>query len=693
MAPTPGSSLLFHPKPKKGQNKTMPPPRPVPPKIPISEATPIQKAQTDDIKWPEEPYDEYKLVSSCLNGWKYDVMKFDSRKPADILTWSAPVKLNRKELRRSNSAVDGSNGAAVKAMGAMMGPDGKPVIGMDGRIVMVDAEGKPIHPDSSDSSNVKEKGKDKAQGAKKKFQKKTKQVFKLPEETRQLRKEERYPWVIEDARGEEVWVASMEEVAKAKTQAFFMPASNNTFKFVPAHRWYKFQKKPNYHIPDLEEAESLMAMRQRNKDPERWLLHKRNGQGPSAATSALFKAEADSTGLSGDSSVGQSLGPGGRRLRTVVTGSESLFGDEDEDAGSQRRRQRDLGADADYDEVPYQEDFADDEEKVNPEEEEDDIAKDMEERLQRAYMTANKQRDNGMYESDEEDEVELSGAGKAMKKLVNKLEKNTAYDSDEEKNPYASSEEEEEEEEPIVSNEPAVQVQPSRTKTPRSGSQAPSQANPPPLSQPGTGSNADSRATSPVPNHGGHAVVAKRATSPKAPKPKSIGTNSVRAGSPLVLSTALGDAPRATSPSTSSPGQTNGASGSHATSPSVPAKPNNKRKATEEPDAAVIAPSPSTAGGPPKAKKRKAIAPILGPDGKPIDLEDRVVIDWLRVTPGVTTRDCILHFQPYLRDEEKKMRFTALIKEVAQLRGGVLALRSAYRSGGSAAPVASSSDM
>jgi transcription initiation factor TFIIF subunit alpha len=51
----------------------------------------------------------------------------------------------------------------------------------------------------------------------------------------------------------------MEEVAKAETQAFFMPASNNTFKFVPAHRWYKFQKKPNYHIPNLEEAEALVC--------------------------------------------------------------------------------------------------------------------------------------------------------------------------------------------------------------------------------------------------------------------------------------------------------------------------------------------------------------------------------------------------------------------------------------------------
>jgi hypothetical protein len=62
------------------------------------------------------------------------------------------------------------------------------------------------------------------------------------------------------------------------------------------------------------------------------------------------------------------------------------------------------------------------------------------ERLQREYMSANKQRDTGIDESDEEDhDPALSGAGKAIKKLMNKHEKNEAYESDEESNPYASS--------------------------------------------------------------------------------------------------------------------------------------------------------------------------------------------------------------------------------------------------------------
>src|SRR6266404_3553109 len=117
-----------------------------------------------------------------------------------------------------------------------------------------------------------------------------------------------------------------------------------------------------------------MAMRQRNKDPERWLLQKRNGQGPSAATSAMLKGEPTEGSIRGGS--GQSLGPGGRRLRAVVNSSARLFGDDDDDGQS---RSRDLGQDADYDEVPYHEDFADDEEKVLPEDhQEDELEKEME---------------------------------------------------------------------------------------------------------------------------------------------------------------------------------------------------------------------------------------------------------------------------------------------------------------------------
>ena len=162
-----------------------------------------------------------------------------------------------------------------------------------------------------------------------------------------------------------------------------------------------------------------------------------------------------------------------------------------------------------------------------------------------------------------------------------------------------------------------------------------------------------SRATSPVPNHGGHSIVAKRATSPKVPKPKA-GIPS-RAGSPLA-------SPNGVSPPAS-----------RATSPVAAAPPGGKllkRKATEEGGGVPT-------DGAPRPKKRKA------PAG---ELEDRMVIDWLRNTPNATTRECIQHFARYLTDDAKKGRFTALVKEVAQLSAGVLVLRAAFRDG--AAPAA-----
>lgn len=64
----------------------------------------------------------------------------------------------------------------------------------------------------------------------------------------------------------------------------------------------------------------------------------------------------------------------------------------------------------------------------------------VQERLKREYKLANKRREGYVDESDEdEDESQLSKDGKSLKKLMRKLEKNVAYESDEERNPYASS--------------------------------------------------------------------------------------------------------------------------------------------------------------------------------------------------------------------------------------------------------------
>ena len=60
------------------------------------------------------------------------------------------------------------------------------------------------------------------------------------------------------------------------------------------------------------------------------------------------------------------------------------------------------------------------------------------------------------------------------------------------------------------------------------------------------------------------------------------------------------------------------------------------------------------------------------------ELTQDLLVRWLRASPGATTRDCIQYFQPCLTDDEKKGNFTKLVKEVASLKGGVLALNSQY---------------
>ncbi|KAJ7129670.1 hypothetical protein C8R44DRAFT_777377 [Mycena epipterygia] len=654
MGPKPNLATLFHPK--KGAKKDAPVPSPKKPSAPRPK--PIPNDEEEELQFPDTTFQEFKVMSSALNGWKYDVMKFDSRKPVDLTTWPAPIKLNRKEMRRDDASV------SQVAVGPMLGLDGKPVVGPDGKFVMVDAEGKPIHADSG--RDAKGKGPAAANG-KKKFQKKTRQVYVVPEETRQLRREERYPWVMEDATQAETWVGQLEDISKAGTHAFFMPAANDIFKFVPAHRWYKFQKKVKHDLPtDTVTMESAYTKSQK-RDPQQW-LYNRNGKGPSDETAAMFKAESEGRALAGSStlvhSAGQSLAPGGRKLKAVDSGMSNLFGDgDDEDGGAKRRREKEYGGEGDLDEITYEEDFADDEEKVDLEAE-DEETKDIEERLKKEYKTANKQRDGHIDESDDEELPGMTKQEKAMQKLIRNREGNDAYDSDDEKNPYASSEEEEEEAplEPVILQPP---VPPQPPADSRAGSQAPSPQTPIPAAavQPG-GSNVGSRAASPAlsPGLGGHSVVAKRATSPKAPKQKSNGAS--RGNSPL--------ASRATSPVANSRATSPMAGG--APSPGVNGS-QKKRKATDD----AGSPSPTSPNGqsaPPKAKKRKAQNGGVVPAG---ELEDRMVIEWLKNTPNATTRDCIQYFQPYLTDDAKKSKFTALIKEVAQLKGGVVVLRSAYR--------------
>ena len=365
-------SSMFHKPIKKELSAAIerkPRPRVPRPRPPKPEPDPDEDNET-----PKGGYTDYQVISSSLLGWKYDIMKFDSRgKEVDLNKWNGPVKLNRKDYRPPEN--NSQEGTPPVELTPMLGQDGKPVMGADGKIVMVGPDGKVPQPNGPSS---KQNGKDTAKGkgkGKQMFKKKTKQVFLVPDDVKQLRREERYPWVMEESgQNGQVWIGHIENPEKSLTHGLLVPMGSQ-FRFVPTHRWYKFQKRPTYRILGLEEAEAEVccyehnlcmleayyivlqyAKAQKNRDPERWLMRRKaNGSGPSQATLDTLKADSESR------SNGEGSG-----LRLVNNGPTDLFGDDEdeEEKMNMKRRQKELGADGDIDEMEYEEDFADDEEKM-----------------------------------------------------------------------------------------------------------------------------------------------------------------------------------------------------------------------------------------------------------------------------------------------------------------------------------------
>ena len=56
-----------------------------------------------------------------------------------------------------------------------------------------------------------------------------------------------------------------------------------------------------------------------------------------------------------------------------------------------------------------------------------------------------------------------------------------------------------------------------------------------------------------------------------------------------------------------------------------------------------------------------------------------MVISFLREKKDATTKDCIQKFQPYVKDEETKKAFTAMVKKVAIWKKSALQLRPEYQ--------------
>ncbi|KAK9710668.1 transcription factor IIF subunit tfg1 [Basidiobolus ranarum] len=338
-------------------------------------------------------YTDYRLVSGTRETL-HNVLKFQNSKPIDPSKFTPPVRLHRKETNSEVPEVlqeitPGETVTEPTTTGQASGAD--PTI---------------IAPYGGASRNKQML-----------FKKRTKQVFPTDEGSRKLKEQEAKPWVLEDYDGGNYWSGSLE--GGQQSNYFLFVFSEDGFKVVPAHRWYRFQQKLSYATLTIEEAEEQLIKAQK-KDSDRWMMRKR----------LLSKLEGDGTGEGEEQYLPRKL--------KVVDHEDLHFSDDDSSA--QKKRRNDVSKHGDIEEVDFDEEFADDEEAPPELEGDQDEIKEEQSRRKPERIVASDD------EEEEEEEDELTTTGKEMKKALLTLEKNTAYDSDDEENPYLSQEDEEEEE-------------------------------------------------------------------------------------------------------------------------------------------------------------------------------------------------------------------------------------------------------
>jgi len=528
----------------------------------------------------------------------------------------------------------------------MLGQDGKPVIGPDGKIVMLNADGTRVKREEEIKA-AKKKGKEDPNAKKKAFMKKTRQVHMIPDEVRAFRKEHRKDWLLEDNGGglaaSQSWSGKYSDVNDKHIWAFFAPVPGNDkeFRFIPVHRFYNFTRNNNVNAERVESQHARMQAAKSN-------------------TKAKPKKEEEE----------EKPMRGGRRLKVTNHGN-TAYGDDESKPH--------LGGEGDYDEVEYEDEVQDDEE-VPPDAPQDEEEKEAAERQKREYLRGKvSERIEPESDEDEDDAKGYTEDGRQLKKLMKKML--AEGESDDEKNPYADSDDEEDEDEK-PEQPPAIGVMPntptpaqSGTSTPRpqqgsQPSQPQSQAQK--LAQTLAAPNNASRSGSP--SMGGAALLAQRATSPH-PNRKSP---SVGSGGPNRATTPLSSA--AATPGSSG---TNGKKRKDRPSDrgGTPTPPQKRPTPTPQtpPQARAGTPNASVNGQKKKKSKHDLVAP--NGDSLPEVITEEHAIEYLRKMGGaVQTSECITYFKRALKhDPENQKRLTDALKKVStQAQKGYIKLNAPW---------------
>ena len=254
--PTKAGQESFAPNRKEVLSRPLPPPRlPTPP-----------PEDSDD----GEEYLEFELLTGEKKpDENWDIFKFRNVPNAENIMnhfKQLPVYINRKNPKYKDleEIPEGLADGIIPPESALVplrGQDGEVVIGPDGQPVMVTPDvaqnrGRgPITLPGAAAAQLAKKPDDKKKPKRKKTS--YRQVYHVPDRVRQVKKEERFPWIMEDSSGENAWVGYMRD---EKPKHLFQVSSDGTFRWIPSHRTYVFTKLPNHPVLNPEKANAEVIL-------------------------------------------------------------------------------------------------------------------------------------------------------------------------------------------------------------------------------------------------------------------------------------------------------------------------------------------------------------------------------------------------------------------------------------------------
>lgn len=339
-----------------------------------------------------KPYTDYKLISNNSNGYKYNVMKLNSKRPVNLSELPQPVKLNRKDPNHLLTPIPKINEQTGK--------------------VELDDNDKPILMDPITKQQIPQ-----IPQPSKHFKKKTKQVFMADESTIELRKSERLPWIMES--GNSIWQGQLDGKPQDQSYVMLIFNRNHDFKVEPTNKIYKFNPQPNYNTLSIDEADQMYSKGVDNP----WFMINRSG------------GDNNNNNVNNDND--NTPATSHQRLQSILNHAPDTS-----KRSTHKRMQVDRGAvkdesvDALFDEMEFDEEFQDDDEQVIQDNQDDDQLKELEDKIKKEMHQANIGHVEQTTNLDDIDEdikpFQKSHTEKEMKKFLRRYDKSNAeaYESD-----------------------------------------------------------------------------------------------------------------------------------------------------------------------------------------------------------------------------------------------------------------------